>query len=167
MNASTINHLETFAKNHPGWLFRGHRSIDWKLETSLEHAARRCGENQNEYERRILEEFQRHAHTYLTRTPKRDDTLEWLALMQHHGAPTRLIDFTWSPYVAAFFALEHALGDGVVWAMNPTRVESSRAARESVTPRTAPATSQPVTFDRRRQRMPVDIEVNVLLGHRQ
>ena len=39
--------------------------------------------------------------------------------MQHHGAPTRLIDFTWSPYVAAFFALERTLADGVVWAMNP------------------------------------------------
>ena len=47
--------------------------------------------------------------------------------MQHHGAPTRLIDFTWSPYVAAFFALERTLHDGVVWAMNPARVDSSRA----------------------------------------
>jgi hypothetical protein len=47
-----------------------------------------------------------------------DDELEWLGLMQHHGAPTRLLDFTWSPFVAAFFALEKATEDAAVWAIN-------------------------------------------------
>jgi len=36
-----------------------------------------------------------------------EDTLYCLSLMQHYGCPTRLLDFTYSPYIAAFFAVEN------------------------------------------------------------
>ncbi len=38
--------------------------------------------------------------------------------MQHHGAPTRLLDCSYSIYVAAYFALEYADSDCAVWAVN-------------------------------------------------
>jgi hypothetical protein len=66
--------------------------------------------------------FKRKAHQFLHHVPALDDDLQWLALMQHHGAPTRLLDLTWSPYVAAFFALECATGDAAVWAFNPMAI---------------------------------------------
>jgi hypothetical protein len=53
-----------------------------------------------------LGEFQRRAHHYVALPPGDHETLEWLALFRHHGGPTRLVDVTRSPYVAAFFALE-------------------------------------------------------------
>jgi hypothetical protein len=50
--------------------------------------------------------------------PGNDDSLRWLALMQHHGAPTRLLDTTLSPYVAEAYRLSrrpHFLGGWGLW----------------------------------------------------
>ena len=38
--------------------------------------------------------------------------------MQHYGAPTRLLDFTYSIDTAAYFATEKASGTSAVWAVN-------------------------------------------------
>jgi len=111
------------------WAFRGERDERWPLYSSLSRYLQNFGvarEAWPEQERRIIRIFQRKAHQFLTKPPDQDDVFQWIALMQHHGAPTRLIDFTWSPYVAAFFALERTLADGVVWALNPARIDSSR-----------------------------------------
>src|SRR5438132_2339064 len=108
-----------------GWGFRGHADSTWPLMSTL-------GRYLNAYvkekywtvqEERIARIFQRKAHLFLTHIPERSDTFQWLALMQHHGAPTRLLDFTWSPYVAAFFALVQTTAEGVIWACNPVEIE--------------------------------------------
>jgi hypothetical protein len=114
------------------WAFRGERDERWPLYSSLSRYLKNFGVSREawpEQESRILRIFKRKAHQFLDKPPDTDDDFQWMALMQHHGAPTRLIDFTWSPYVAAFFALERTLADGVVWAMNPARVDSSRNAK--------------------------------------
>jgi hypothetical protein len=114
------------------WAFRGERDERWPLFSSLSRYLQNFGVAPGawpEQEGRILRIFKRKAHQFLDKPPAWDDDFQWLALMQHHGAPTRLIDFTWSPYVAAFFALERTLGDGVIWAINPARVDSTRAPK--------------------------------------
>jgi hypothetical protein len=117
---------------YSNWAFRGERDERWPLYSSLSRYFQNFGVTRAawpEQEGRILRIFKRKAHQFLEKPPGPDDDFQWLALMQHHGAPTRLIDFTWSPYVAAFFALERTLADGVVWAMNPVRIESTRSSK--------------------------------------
>jgi hypothetical protein len=117
---------------YSNWAFRGERDERWPLYSSLSRYLQNFGVSRNAWpdqESRILRIFKRKAHQFLAKPPDHDDDFQWLALMQHHGAPTRLLDFTWSPYVAAFFALERTLADGVVWAMNPAAISSSRAKK--------------------------------------
>ena len=45
-------------------------------------------------------------------------SFDWLALMQHYGTPTRLLDFTFSPYIALYFAISGAKDDAAVYCIN-------------------------------------------------
>jgi len=91
------------------------------LETTLERVRRRFDKNWNDLskmEKRMIRQFKRQAHLYLENPPNDDDTIEWLALMQHFGAPTRLLDWTYSFFVALFFAVEKAEKSCAVWAID-------------------------------------------------
>jgi hypothetical protein len=107
------------------WAFRGQRNAALPLFSALSRylltykIARRVWRDQEE---RILRIFKRKAVHFLDHVPDQDDDLQWFALMQDHGAPTRLVDFTWSPYVAAFFALHNATHEAAVWACNPFEI---------------------------------------------
>jgi hypothetical protein len=108
--ADLVKFSERFSKAK--WIFRGHGRAEWDLQSGLERAIVRFnthGRSVAELEGGLVRQFARRAHHYLADVPARASWVEWLALMQHHGAPTRLLDFTYSFYVALFFALEDAL----------------------------------------------------------
>jgi hypothetical protein len=107
------------------WIFRG--SLESRdLETTLERA---CGkwnipEKDRPYvERELIREVERKAFGLGIPLPGHVDYMWWVSLMQHYGAPTRLLDFSYSPYVAAYFALERLFfcarreEQAVIWAI--------------------------------------------------
>lgn len=103
----------------PRWIFRGQANAAWTLKTSLERVTN--GELMPKAEDFVFAQFIRGAFNHLSASFMPVMKLEWLALMQHHGAPTRLLDWTGSPYVAAYFALVDASeqqGNCSVWAID-------------------------------------------------
>lgn len=105
------------------WAFRGQPTLDFPA-TSLERHCRSLGLIGTaiaDLEVKLIRDFARRYHLYGGSSPPPEGhTLEWLALMQHYGTPTRLLDFTYSFFVAAYFALENADSDSVIWAFNAT-----------------------------------------------
>jgi hypothetical protein len=107
------------------WIYRG-QPEDWELSSTieralsnwridLEHATSIEFQTVREFRRRMREPQYQQVHS---------DILFCLALMQHHGAPTRLLDCTYSPFVAAAFAIQEG-------SPNKSRIGSSTENRWS------------------------------------
>jgi len=95
------------------YLYRGHGDESWHLEPGIDRV-KHGPLTRLDHERQMFLEFHRRAAAFLTTPPPND--WEFLALARHHGLPTRLLDWTESPLVALFFAVEDPCDcDGAVW----------------------------------------------------
>jgi hypothetical protein len=96
--------------------YRGVPEREYDLTTSLI----RLGGAYADVEAHLLRNFAKYARRALLPDAS---MWQWLALAQHHGLPTRMLDWTFSPYVALHFATainrpEQVTGDAVIWAVD-------------------------------------------------
>jgi hypothetical protein len=106
-------------------VYRGLTTGGRTLRTSLS----RLAESPGDVEHHLVRNFRKYARSCL---PPADSVWNWLSLGQHHGLPTRLLDWTFSPLVALHFAT-HDLAtydtDGVVWSVDFTRAHEHLPAK--------------------------------------
>jgi hypothetical protein len=119
--------LNALSDTH-AYVFRGHASAEWPHLVPSLH--RMLGPQLNFAQTVLMEatairHFRRHARSLLHPSEMAyfDQILDSITLMQHYGGPTRLLDWTLSPWVACYFAVQgEADHDSAVWSFNQTEL---------------------------------------------
>ena len=105
-------------KNDEGLLFRGQQG-DWCLLPKL---ARLVKNKVDDFEKRMIDDFKRSSLPLLEFKPEND--WDWLAIAQHHGLPTRLLDWTHNALMAMWFAVandKNKNNNSVIWVLAPDK----------------------------------------------
>jgi hypothetical protein len=128
MTKDTANDFETFITNISKYnqnyaIYRGvtHEKYDLRPKVGRIQNKRR-DEPLLQLEKRMIRRFQEIAIPFLEYKP--EDQWEWMTLAQHHGLPTRILDWTRNPLIAAFFAVRREI--------NPNELDDKTSGNSAI-----------------------------------
>ena len=130
MNEIMVDSFETFHRqvqsyNKESDIYRGVTNKDYELIPKIGRVRLRPSQSRKREEGRIFRRFKERALPYPQFMPRND--WDWLALAQHHGLPTRLLDWTRNPLTALYFAVEHKSdSDCAIYVLKGYEVLSTR-----------------------------------------
>jgi FRG domain len=111
---TAIDHVRVRFRNIYAW-WRGHSNEKWSLRAEV------FRKNYNEVS--LIRSFMAQAESRRPSCPPMNDYVGWLILARHFGLPTRLMDWSFSPLVALYFAAQtderEPSADGCLWALQP------------------------------------------------
>ena len=118
---SSIPDLLNYINDHgPFSMYRGQSNSEWQLIPSI--GRMKMGKaifvDWNTFEEHLLNQFKKYSIPFLSTEPKND--VDWLIIAQHHGLPTRMLDWTMNPLKGLFFALQDLSTDGSLFTFEKT-----------------------------------------------
>jgi hypothetical protein len=123
-NIYSWDELESWANSfveNDRYIFRGQGDSGWPLKTSLARYFNSNNVKSDQWRKRELKMYFLFRSRLLKLCPglyENSPPVDILSLMQHFGTPTRMLDFSFSPLVAAYFALKDARGNSAIWVID-------------------------------------------------
>ena len=116
-----VEEVNELLKGQVWW--RGQNDFKWKLEPSVFR-----DEFKDYDEKSGIQRFMHKAQSRHSSVPPISEKQNWLFLMQHYGLPTRLLDWTESPLIACYFAIDpnYDEADGALFALSPYKLNEDQ-----------------------------------------